>query len=55
VPENEEPIHLREPRGYGDSAARVHVRFNDRTSLREVSGIDEGDEMLTGGGTAMGI
>jgi len=50
VPENEVPIHLREPRGYGDRATRVHVRFNDRTGLREVSSVEEGDEMLTGGG-----
>jgi len=27
--ENEVPLHLREPRGYGDMANRTHVRFND--------------------------
>jgi len=50
VPENEVPIHLREPRGYWDRATRVHVRINDRTGLREVISVEEGDEMLTGGG-----
>jgi len=44
------PLHLREPRGYGDRATRVQVRFNDPTGLREVSSVEEGDEMLTGGG-----
>jgi len=37
VPENEIPLNLREPRGYGDRATRTHVRFNDRTGLREIS------------------
>jgi len=48
--ENEIPLHLREPRGYGDRASRTHVRFNDRTGLREICAVVEGDEMLTGGG-----
>jgi len=50
VAENEIPLHLREPRGYGDRATRTHVRFNDRTELKEISAAVEGDEMLTGGG-----
>jgi len=50
VAENEIPLHLRKPRGYGDRATRTHVRFNDRTGLKEISAVVEGDEMLTGGG-----
>jgi len=41
-PENEVPLHLREPRGYGDRATRTHVRFNDRTGMREISSKVEG-------------
>jgi len=51
VPENEVPLHLRAPRGYGDRATKVHVRFNERTGLREVIDGEGGDQMLTEGGT----
>jgi len=39
-PEHAVPHHLREPRAFGERAARVHVRFNDRTGMNEVSGRD---------------
>jgi len=50
VTENEVPLDLREPWGYGDRATRTHVRFNDRTGLREIRSAVGGDKMLTGGG-----
>jgi len=50
VLENEVPLHFTAPRGYGDRATRVQVRFNERTGLKEISGTEDGDEMLTGGG-----
>jgi len=50
VTENEVPLYLRETRGYGDRATRTHVRFNDRTGLREISSAVGEDKMLTGGG-----
>jgi len=50
IAENRIPLHLRELRGYGDRATRTHVRFNDRTGLREISAVVQGDEMLTGRG-----
>jgi len=34
--EHDVPLHLREPRAYGDRATRTHVRFNDITGMREV-------------------
>jgi len=50
-PEHGVPPHLREPRAFGDRATRTHVRFNDRTGMREVnSELGGGDEMLMGGG-----
>jgi len=55
VVENEIPLHVREPRGYGDRATRTHVRFNDRTGLREISTAVGEHEMLTGGGEGKGI
>jgi len=36
-PEGGVPPHLREPRAFGDRLTRTHVRFNDRTGMREVS------------------
>jgi len=42
VPENEVPLHLRKPRGYGDRAIKVQVRFNKRTGLKEISGAEGG-------------
>jgi len=36
-PDIEVPLHVREPLGWGDRANRTHVRFNDRTGMREVS------------------
>jgi len=50
IAENKIPLHLGELRGFGDRTSRTHVRFNDRTGLREISAVVEGDEMLTGGG-----
>jgi len=37
VAENDIPLHLREPRGYGNRVSRAQVRFNDRTGMREIS------------------
>jgi len=49
--ERDMPTHLREPRSFGDRATRTHVRFNDRTGMREVtSELNGEDEILTGGG-----
>jgi len=50
VLENEVPLHLKAPRGYGDRATRVQLHFNERTGLREISATEEGDEIMTGGG-----
>jgi len=51
APEYEVPLLLKEPRAFGDSNNRTHVRFNNRTGMRNVSGEMGGeDEMLTGGG-----
>jgi len=47
---NEVPLQLWEPQGYGDRATRVQVRFNEQMGLREISGLEGEDEMLTGGG-----
>jgi len=55
VPENEVPLHLRAPRGYGDRATRVQVRFNERTGLKEISTAEGGDQMLTGGGDSRNL
>jgi len=48
VPENEMPLHLRAPRGYGDRATRVQVRFNERTGLREISEVEGGGSDVDG-------
>jgi len=50
APEHEVPLHLREPRAFGDRITRTHVLFNDRTGMRDVSSEMGGDEMLTGEG-----
>jgi len=51
APQYDIPPHLRKPRAFGDRATRTHVRFNDRTAMRNISTeMGGGDEMLTGGG-----
>jgi len=51
APEYEVPLHLREPRAFGDRTNRTHVRFNHRTGRRNVRGkMRGGNEILTGGG-----
>jgi len=48
APENEVPLHLRAPQGYGDRATRVQVRFNERTGLREISEVEGGGSDVDG-------
>jgi len=43
APEHEVPLHLKEPRAFGDRITRTHVRFNDRTGMR-----DDSSEMVGG-------